>query len=163
MITVKTQITFRDFLVFNLKNSLIRIVIFPLIALFVLAANFYNDEYYGPEIYRQILVYWAIFFTFIIIRSYFSVKKAFFSNKNIQEMIIYTFTDQKIRTEGETFDADFTWDAVYKVKENKDWFLIYQSAQVMNMVPKKNLTQDQVLKLRNIIKTNNVKAKLRND
>ncbi|MCJ8153174.1 YcxB family protein [Chryseobacterium sp. SSA4.19] len=91
------------------------------------------------------------------------MKKAFLSNKNIQEMIIYTFTDQKIRTEGETFDADFTWMRLYKVKENKDWFLIYQSVQVMNMVPKKNLTQDQILELRNIIKTNNVKAKLRND
>jgi hypothetical protein len=163
MMTVKTQITFRDFLVFNLKNSLIRIVTFSLIALFFFAANFYNAEGDGHEIDRLILICWPIFFTFIIIRSYFSVKKNFFSNKNIQETITYTFTDQKIRTEGETFDADFTWDTVHKVKENKDWFLIYQSAQVMNMVSKKNFTQDQAVELRNIIKSNNVKAKLRND
>lgn len=163
MMTVKTQITFRDFLVFNLKNSLLRIVVFSLIALFVFAANFYNAERGDHEIYRQIILWGIIFFTFIIIRSYFSVKKAFFSNKNIQETITYTFTDEKIRTKGETFDADFTWETVHKVKENKDWFLIYQSAQVMNMVPKNNFTQDQVLELRNIIKSNNVKAKLRND
>ncbi|WP_415328309.1 YcxB family protein [Chryseobacterium sp. MMS23-Vi53] len=78
-------------------------------------------------------------------------------------MISYTFTDENIYTKGETFEGDFTWKTVHKVKENKEWFLIYQSAQVMNMVPKKYFTKYQISELRNIIKTNNVKAKLRND
>jgi hypothetical protein len=100
---------------------------------------------------------------FMIVRTYFSLKNVFYSNKQIQESISYTFTNESIYTKGETFDGDFTWDTVYKVKENKDWFLIYQSAQVMNMVPKKYFAKEQILELRNIIKSNNVKAKLRNN
>ncbi|WP_288460766.1 YcxB family protein [uncultured Chryseobacterium sp.] len=73
------------------------------------------------------------------------------------------FTEEKIRTEGETFDAEFAWNTVYKVKENKEWFLIYQSAQTMNMVPKKYFTKDEITGLRRMITENNVKAKLRKE
>lgn len=163
MITVKTQIAFRDFLMFNLKTSLIRFMVFPLIVLFFFIADFYNAERDDHEIYRQVIICWFIFSIFLVIRSYFSVKNAFFSNKNVQETITYTFTEEKICVEGETFDTDFTWDTVYKVKENKDWFLIYQSAQVMNMVPKKYFTREQIPELRNMVKTNHIKARLRKD
>lgn len=163
MITVNTQITFRDFLLFHLKTSLVRFMVFPLIVLFFFIADFYNAGLDDHEMYRQMIIWWFIFFIFLVIRSYFSVKKVFFSNQNIQEAIAYTFTDEKIRMAGETFDSDFTWADVYKVKENKDWFLIYQSAQVMNMVPKKYFTHEQIPELRNMIKANHVKARLRKD
>ncbi|KMQ69535.1 hypothetical protein ACM39_00245 [Chryseobacterium sp. FH2] len=91
------------------------------------------------------------------------MKKVFYSNKNIQECIFYTFTNETIHTKGETFEGEFHWNTVYKVKENTDWFLIYQNAQIMNMIPKKFFTKNQILELRNIIKNNKVKSKLRND
>lgn len=163
MITVKTHITFKDFLIFNLKNSLIRIIVFPIIALIFFGINYYNADNDNREFMESASVWLLVLFVFIIIRTYFSVKNIFYSNKKIQEVIFYTFTDEKVRTEGETFDADFTWNSIYKVKENKDWFLIYQSAQTMNMVPKKFFTKDQISELRNVIRKNNIKAKLRNN
>jgi hypothetical protein len=161
--TVKTLITFKDFLIFNLKNSLLRIIVFPIIALIFFGINYFNTDNDNREFMESASIWLMVFFVFIIIRTYFSVKNIFNSNKKIQEVISYTFTDEKIRTEGETFDGDFTWNSVYKVKENKDWFLIYQSAQTMNMVPKKFFTKDQISGLRDLIKQNKVKAKLRND
>lgn len=161
--TVKTLITFKDFLIFNLKNSLLRIIVFPIIALIFFGINYFNTDNDNREFMESASIWLMVFFVFIIIRTYFSVKNIFNSNKKIQEVISYTFTDEKIRTEGETFDGDFTWNSVYKVKENKDWFLIYQSAQTMNMVPKKFFTKDQISGLRDIIRQNKVKAKLRND
>ncbi|MEC3875917.1 YcxB family protein [Chryseobacterium salviniae] len=107
-------------------------------------------------------VWLLVFFLFIMIRTYFSVKNIFYSNKKIQENISYIFTDEKICMEGETFSEDFTWNSVYKVNENKEWFLIYHNAQTMNMVPKKYFTKEQLSELRDIIRKNNVKAKLRN-
>ena len=163
MIIVKTHITFKDFLMFHLKNSLIRIIVFPIIALIFFGINYYNADNDNREFMESASVWLLVFFVFIIIRTYFSVKNIFYSNKNIQEMISYTFTDEKIRTEGKTFDAYFTWDLIYKVKEKKEWFLIYQTAQTMNMVPKKFFTKDQISELRDLIRKNNVKAKLRND
>ncbi|SHF17996.1 YcxB-like protein [Chryseobacterium takakiae] len=161
--TVKTLITFKDFLMFNLKNSLIRIIVFPIIALIFFGINYYNADNDNREFMESASIWLLVFFVFIIIRTYFSVKNIFNSNKKIQEIISYTFTDDKIRTEGETFDGDFTWNSVYKVKENKEWFLIYQSARTMNMVPKKFFTKDQISGLRDLIRKNKVKAKLRND
>jgi small-conductance mechanosensitive channel len=162
MITVKTLITFKDFLIFQLKSSLTRLIAFPLLILLFFIVKQFTDGNSEKEILLSASMWLAIMFLFIVIRSFLRLRFAFNSNKKIQESISYTFNNEKIRTEGETFDGDFTWDSVHKVKENKDWFLIYQSAQTMNMVPKKFFTKEQISELRNIIKSNNVKSKLRN-
>ena len=161
--TVETHITFKDFLNFNFKNSLPRLILFSLIILAVLGLNFYNTEVETKEIFRSAMIWFAVLFVFIVVRSYFRLKNAFYSNKKIQEKIIYTFTEEKVQTKGETFDGDFSWNTIYRVKENKDWFLIYQSKTTMNMIPKKYFTKNQIQELRSLILKNNVKAKLRND
>lgn len=163
MITAKTHITFKDFLNFNIKNSLPRIIIFSLIILIFLGLNFYNTGYDKQNILKSASIWFAVVFVFLIIRSYFRLKNAFYSNKKIQEEIVYTFTNEKIQTKGKTFDGDFTWNTVHRIKENKDWFLIYQSKTMMNMVPKKYFSQSEIIELRNIIEKNNVKAKLLNN
>lgn len=160
---VKTHITFRDFLNFNIKNSLPRIIIFSLIIMLVLGLNLYNAELETKEIYKSAAIWFSALFIFIVVRTYFRLKNAFYSNKKIQEEIIYTFTDEKVLTKGETFEGDFSWNTVFKVKENKDWFLIYQSAQTMNMIQKEKMDKDQISELRKIITENGVKAKLRKD
>ncbi|WP_294284211.1 YcxB family protein [uncultured Chryseobacterium sp.] len=161
--TVKTQITFRDFLVFHIKSSLLRLIVFLLILLMFFVIKESVDSSAETDLLRSTSMWFAILILFMVIRSYFSVRFAFSSNKNIQESITYTFTDEKIRIQGETFEEEISWSSIYKVKENKDWFLIYQSAQVMNMVPKKFLTKEQISALRRIIKSNKVKAKLGED
>ncbi len=161
--TVKTHITFKEFLNFNIKSSLPRIIIFSFIILIFLALNLYNTENDTQNILQSASIWFAAVFVFIIIRSYFRLKNAFFSNKKIQEEIIYTFTDEKVQTKGETFEGDFAWNTVYKIKETKDWLLIYQSKTTMNMVPKKYFSDSQISELRNMIKKSNVKAKLLNN
>ena len=161
--TVKTQITFKDFLMFHIKSSLLRLMVFLLILLVFFIIKESVDGSTEQDLLQSIPLWFAILILFIAIRSFFSVRFAFNSNKNIQESITYIFTDDKIRMVGETFDEDVVWSSIYKVKENKDWFLIYQSAQVMNMVPKKFFPKEQISELRNMIKANNIKAKLRND
>lgn len=161
--TVKTHITFKEFLNFNIKSSLPRIIIFSFIILIFLVLNLYNTENDTQNILQSASIWFAAVFVFIIIRSYFRLKNAFFSNKKIQEEIIYTFTEEKVQTKGETFEGDFAWNTVYKIKETKDWLLIYQSKITMNMVPKKYFSDSQISELRNIIKKSNVKAKLLNN
>ncbi|REC55666.1 hypothetical protein DRF62_05650 [Chryseobacterium piscium] len=158
--TVKTHITLKDFLNFSIKNSLPRIIIFSFIILIFLVLNLYNTENDTQNILQSASIWFAAVFVFIIIRSYFRLKNAFYSNKKIQEEIVYTFTDEKVQTKGETFDGDFTWNTIYKIKETKDWLLIYQSKMTMNMVPKKYFSDSQISELRNMIKKSNVKAKL---
>lgn len=160
---IKTHITFKDFLNFNIKNSFPRIIIFSLILLLFLGLNFFNTEDDAQEIFKSAMIWFPAIILFIIVRSYFRLKNTFYSNKKIQEEIIYTFTKEKIEAKGETFDGDFSWNTVFKVRENKDWFLIYQSAQTMNMIQKAKMDKDQISELRKIITENGVKAKLRKD
>lgn len=161
--TVRTQITFKDFMMFHIKSSLLRLAAFLLILLLFFIIKESVDGSTEKDLLQSVPLWFAILILFIAIRSFFSVRFAFNSNKNIQESITYIFTDNKIRMVGETFDEDVAWSSIYKVKENKDWFLMYQSAKVMNMVPKKFFTKDQVSELRNIIKANSIRAKLRED
>lgn len=161
--TVKTHITFKEFLNFNIKSSLPRIIIFSFIILIFLVLNLYNTENDTQNILQSASIWFAAVFVFIIIRSYFRLKNAFFSNKKIQEEIIYTFTEEKVQTKGETFEGDFAWNTVYKIKETKAWLLIYQSKTTMNMVPKKYFSDSQISELRNMIKKSNVKAKFLNN
>ncbi|UFH31494.1 YcxB family protein [Chryseobacterium sp. C-71] len=137
-----------------------RIIIFSLIIFLFFGLNFYNAENDTKEIFKSAALWFAAIIFFIIVRSYFRLKNAFYSNKKIQEEIIYTFTDEKVQTKGETFEGDFTWNTVFKVKETKNWFLIYQSKLTMNMVPKKDFSDRQISELRNMIKNAGVKAKL---
>lgn len=106
--TIKTQITLRDFFIFHLKSSIIRMIIYPLIFLAILFINLYDAEDDSKEYLNLIFIFVSLLFIFIIIRTYFSLKNAFISNKKIQETIYYTFTNESISTKGETFDADFT-------------------------------------------------------
>ena len=142
---------------FHLKSSLIRLIAFPLLILLFFIVKLCADGNSEQEILLSASMWLGIMFLFIVIRSFLRLRFAFSSNKKIQEPITYIFT------EGETFDAEFAWNTVYKVKENKEWFLIYQSAQTMNMVPKKYFTKDQITGLRRMITENNVKAKLRKE
>lgn len=137
-------------------------IIFSMIILVFFVLNFYNSSQEFNGIFRQASIWFAVVFVFIIIRSYFSLKNAFLSNQKIQEEITYTFTEEKIFAKGETFENDFMWNTVYRVKENKEWFLIYQSKTTMNMVPKKYFSENEILELRKIINNSGVKAKLLN-
>ena len=150
-------------MMFHIKSSLLRLIVFLFILLVFFIIKESVDGSTEKDLLQSVPLWFAILILFIAIRSFFSVRFAFNSNKNIQESITYIFTDNKIRMVGETFDEDVPWSSVYKIKENKDWFLIYQSAKVMNMVPKKFFTKEQISELRNMIKANHVKAKLRND
>lgn len=161
--TVKTLITFKDFWKFYLKNSFLLFIIVPiLVIIFLIFKNLMSTEQ-EQSIFETASIWLILVFVFLGFRTYFKVKRAFYSNKKIQERNSYTFTHEKIHIQGETFESDYSWNSIHQVKELKDWFLIYQSLQVMNMVPKKDFTKEQVSELRNIIKHAGVKAKLRND
>lgn len=91
------------------------------------------------------------------------IKNDFESNKSIQEEITYQFSNEKIEIIGESFHSEVSWATVFKVDELKDWFMIYQGNNAVNLIPKKNFTQQQKQDLRNLITSHNIKSKLRKD
>ena len=117
----------------------------------------------NEQILQSFYFWFFICIVSIFILTMVRLRKAYFSNKRFQENLSYTFTNEKIHTKGETFEEEFIWSSVYSVNENKNWFMIYLSSYLMKIIPKKDFTKEQISELRNIIRSNQVKAKLRND
>lgn len=162
---IKAKIKFEDYWRFYKKNYLFRygfIILLFFIPLLFYAEYIFHDEFETQDlwIYNIILL---LFILFTFYRIYFRTKKAFLSNTRIQENHTYIFSEENIKIKGETFESIFEWKSLYQVKEVKDWFLLYQSSQTMNLVPKKDLTPPQIKELRQLILRNHGKAKLRND
>lgn len=91
-----------------------------------------------------------------------SAKKNYKTHGRLQEKITYEISRDIITIIGESFNSQMTWDKTYKVLELNDWFLFYQNKLVANIIPKKFIGA-QTQELREIIKQQNVKYKLKNN
>jgi hypothetical protein len=91
---------------------------------------------------------------------YWSGKKNFASNSRIQERIVYEFIDDKIKITGETFNSELGWEQTYKIKELKNWILIFQNRQSANILPKEAFGE-KLNDFRMLVKSKHVKANLK--
>ncbi|WP_394800133.1 YcxB family protein [Mucilaginibacter roseus] len=53
----------------------------------------------------------------------------------------------------------FTWQNFYKIIEHRNWFLLYQSTNLANMIPKTQLSQQQINEIRWLLQNVPVKNK----
>lgn len=125
--------------------------------------NFYNAENDKLEILKSATVWFVAIIALMIVFKYFRLKKSFYSSPKVQEVILYTFNDENFQMNGETFEMDFSWKTVYRVRETRGWFLIYKNKRVMHMIPKENFSADDIAGLRTIISNNELRANLRRD
>ena|SRR5690554_2135107 len=93
---------------------------------------------------------------------YYSAKKNYNTHARLQEKITYEISDELIKITGESFNSEMSWDKTYKVLELKNWFLFYQNKLVANIIPKE-FVGNQTKELREIIKRQNIKCKLKNN
>lgn len=93
---------------------------------------------------------------------YYSSRKNYKTNTRLQEEVTYNISEEEIKVRGDSFSSEMTWEKTYKVLELKDWFLIYQNKMAANIIPKVSIGEN-IKDLRNIVKTRNIKCKLKND
>jgi hypothetical protein len=82
----------------------------------------------------------------------FSARRNYRSNKRISEKIRYDIDREFIELTGDSFTSKLTWDKVYNVTETKEWLLIWQNSQVANVVPKRDLKEDEIQVFKSIVK-----------
>lgn len=156
---IETKIEFKDYLDWNIQLILRKPIVFisPVIILILVFFNINEFNFYLYLIVLAGILIWAPF------KIFHKIKKDFYSNPTLQESITYNFSSDKIQIFGETFESEFSWSTINRIIETKNWFTIYQSSNIANLIPKKNFTQQQIIELRNIITQNNVKSRLRKD
>ena len=91
--------------------------------------------FYGSDIWFPLFA--LLFLSYLPIVVYLNAKKAYNSAKTLHEQTIYTFTPEGLEAKGETSDFTIKWQSLHKIKETKDWFLLYTNMQSAMVIPKK--------------------------
>ncbi|MDB5127649.1 MAG: hypothetical protein JWQ85_1881 [Mucilaginibacter sp.] len=153
-ITFKTQISFKEYLKlmylltyrkgWTIYVSIIGIVMFiGGILTLMHVSDFESDPTFA-------LMFGSFVIFVLPISIYFSAKKNFTSNKRLQGEIEYEFTDDKMMVRGNSFSSELGLNETFKIEELKQWFLIYQSKQTANFISKANLSEQELIELRDI-------------
>jgi hypothetical protein len=152
---LKAKVTLRQYLkiLFSLtysKPMMIFLVCFAL--LLVLWIAFYHLDILNlpePVIYQYItllliaVIQPTIIFT-TIIRNYYS-------SNHLRETLDMDLTKYEIKIRGESFYMEILWSKIYKIVEKENWFLIYQNNLSAILIPKKNLSPEQIKQVQEIL------------
>ncbi len=58
-----------------------------------------------------------------------------------------------MKATGESFSTELDWVKTYKIAEFKNYFLVYNSKAVANIILKKNMLSDEIIELRELFRS----------
>ncbi|WP_448701596.1 YcxB family protein [Mucilaginibacter sp. AW1-3] len=166
--SVTTKMTFPEFRKLNFKilyakNWVLAITIFS--ALFVIASivmsmvHYYtiiNSDYYG---FGVGLATMAVTLPLTV---FFVAKKGFKSNSMLQEYITYEFSEEGIKTSGESFSSEYKWQKLHRAGFTSDWLLLYHSKTAANFVKIKEVNTADIENLKLLLNEKGIKVKVLN-
>ena len=126
--------------------------LFILLFVFFVAFSIYTGEemeWSNAGILIFALVY-LFLLPFLLKRN---AKKTYDTNKILQEPITFTIDDKEIQMNAESYRSQMAWDKVFKVIEDDNSIYIFHSKQTANLLPKRDLSNQQLTDLKNIIRT----------
>lgn len=159
MISFTTKVTLKDYQNFNVfvfkrraayKGLKIISILFILMFLTVVAFTILLSKSFDFTMIG--LLFFAIGYLWgfpLLIR--YSAKKAYLKNPAIQENISYTINDTLIAMKGATFTSDLAWNKIIKANETDEAIYLFQNKVNGIPLPKRDLNQEQILALKNII------------
>ncbi len=156
-LSIKTKLTYPEYRAFNLYNlytrptgillTFIGLMMWGVVLLYLVG---YLDT--SGQFPLQQLIF-AIGMTVLVPGfTIWKTKRIYDSNIRFKEEMVYTFDETWIQVKGESFESKLTWEKMYKIKETKSWFLIYQNKIAANVIPKKGMNAQQLKQLRSLIK-----------
>ena len=159
---IKTQLTRKDFVQVNLillykrfTPKLLTIGGIVFLALFIFAGGFNSPHFNASTLLAPVFMMGILpFVTFLTARSNYS------SNKRITETIEYEFGNDNLAIKGESFSSQLSWNKIYKVSKLKNFILIFQTKQIANVIPRRDVWEGDITKLKEILDSHNVKNNL---
>ncbi len=80
-----------------------------------------------------------------------SAKKNYESNKMLNGQTEYEFNREFVRISGESFDSKIYWEKLHEIKLTKSWLLIWQSEQAANPIPRRDISDDQIALIKELV------------
>ena len=141
-----------------------RIFIYLLILFIVILLNTIGSTYINEEVIDVFSFFQCAIPFIVAVIVFYAVKKAVRKNykKNTRYFLNVTlsFTDDTFKTEGKDFQNSMPWGNYKKIKETKDWFLIYMNQNQAQMVDKTALSEQQIQELKILFRTLPPKVKV---
>jgi len=152
---LKAKVTIRQYLkiLFSLTYSKpIMIFLISFAVLLVLWISLYQFSILNlpePVIYQYIaLLLIAVIQPTVI---FITIIRNYYSSNHLRETLDMHLAEDRIKIRGESFYMEILWSKIYKVVEKKNWFLIYQNNLSAILIPKKNLSPEQIIQIQEIL------------
>ena len=158
--TIKTKLTQKDFINVSFFLLLRKRSIKILIGIFFVFILSTFISLFSPKTELMQALFPLLFIAAVPLLIYFGAKRNYASNKRISESIEYKFEKDALIITGESFNSQLSWDKIYKVTKSMNWLLIWQNAQIANVIPKRDVWQSHLDDLKDILDTHHVKHNL---
>jgi hypothetical protein len=162
-VTILTQLTLQDFVSANyallLQKKSTKLLLLVAMLMILLPAILAITGT-APYNWIQSLIGIGLI-GFYILSSYLTARKNYQSIPGISEPLTYEFSNDKLVCIGPASSSESDWTKVHRVSETKNCLLIWRSSQVVNVLPKRNITADQLNAIKEMVRLNKVKNNLK--
>ncbi len=83
-------------------------------------------------------------------------RRNFNSGDLLHENILYTFTNENVFLQGDSFAMTLSWNKIYKVRNLNKWILFYQDRDHLNFLVRNSFSPAQQKEFNRIIKLNKI-------
>jgi len=150
MITINSNLSLKDYIKFNyyfFYKSWMGKFLTGLGIIFIIGS--FQEEF----------SWWHFIFGFLTaviipIQIYFLSKRNYHIHKQISCQKTYQINSDNILINSEFANADISWKVIHQVKESKDWFLIFENQKAAHILSKKDISSDDLVKLREFAVSN---------
>lgn len=151
-ITFKARIEYKDYRNLILGLSFKRPVLLLYIGVsFIIIVNFFTNK--DNTSIKGLTVPILLGLSLIPVLIIYQTKRIYNTSKIFHEQIIYNLTNISIKIKGESFDSEVKWAHYYKIKETKDFFILYQGKLIGNLLQKKSMNDTEINEFRLFIKS----------
>ncbi len=92
---------------------------------------------------------------------YFGSKKAYQTNMQLRETVLFEIDKDKLLVSGETYSIAYQWNMIYKVTQLKNWIFIWQDKQRILPIAAKDVWGGQIAELKDILDSHGVPNNLK--
>ena len=107
--------------------------------------NYFYTNYFLLIIFGIFML--SPFFTF------YKIKKQYHTNKIFQEILEYSLNNESIHIKGDTVNSTQKWSHFFKIKETKNFFMLYQGAGMATLLDKKMFNNRDLEEFRKFVKS----------
>jgi hypothetical protein len=152
---VKTRVSFKEYrkLLFMLtyRKPVMKIILCVALAMLIWILGYYLHFLPVPK--PQIYQYITLGLITIVqpITIYLTIRRNYNSSNHLREPLVTELTKTELKVQGESFYLEIKWEKLFRIDEERNWFLLYQNNLSAIIIPKKDLNSVQVKEFKTII------------